>query len=197
MDYSHDLNFLKAGSYTHIAGIDEAGRGALAGPLVVAAVILDYWKPILGLNDSKQLSAGARDKLFEEIVDSAIAYSIIELSAARVDEINILQASLEGFVKAFAALNPRADFALIDGRDVPAAMSGKAMAIVKGDGIHPCIAAASILAKVHRDRLLTTLDSRYPEYGFARHKGYGTALHYQALATFGACKEHRRTYRLF
>ena len=197
MDYSHDLNFLKAGSYTHIAGIDESGRGALAGPLVVAAVILDYEKPILGLNDSKQLGARIRNKMYEEIVTSAIAFGIIELSAARVDEINILQASLEGFVKAFAALNPRADFALIDGRDVPAAMSGKAMAIVKGDGIHPCIAAASILAKVHRDRLLTTLDSRYPEYGFARHKGYGTALHYQALATFGACKEHRRTYRLF
>jgi len=197
MDYSHDLNFLKAGSHTHIAGIDEAGRGALAGPLVVAAVILDYEKPISGLNDSKQLSASIRDKLYEKIVDSAIAFSIIEVSAARVDEINILQASLEGFVKAFAALSPRADFALIDGRDVPSAMSGKALAIVKGDGKHPCIAAASILAKVHRDRLLTKLDTRYPEYGFARHKGYGTARHYRALATFGACIEHRRTYRLF
>ena len=195
--YQNDLDFMQRRAFSRIAGIDEAGRGALAGPLVVSAVVLDYAHPIEGLNDSKQLSAARREKLYAYIMDSALAVGIIEIPAAEVDRINIRQASILGFALAFQALQIEPDFALIDGKDAPEVLSGVSQAVIKGDSLHACIAAASILAKVHRDSLMTTLDRCYPEYSFARHKGYGTLKHYAALSTFGACKEHRISFRLF
>lgn len=188
---------MKANGISRLAGIDEAGRGALAGPLVVAAVVLDYQKPIAGLNDSKQLTASVREQLFHAILNSALAIQIVESSAAEVDKVNIRQASILGFEFAFLGLEPAAEFALIDGKDLPVGLQRQADAVIKGDSLYACIAAASILAKVHRDNLMRKLDLLYPEYGFATHKGYGTVRHYAALASFGACAEHRKTFRLF
>ena len=192
--YENDLGFVR--EFGKIAGIDEAGRGALAGPVVIAAAVLGYDETPLDLMDSKQLSAPKREALYELICAQAIAYQIVEISAKKIDEINIRQASILGFQRAFEALGAQADFALIDGRDLPEDLIGKGCAIIKGDTLHASIAAASILAKVHRDRLMIALDAVYPEYGFARHKGYGTALHYKALRAFGPCGEHRRSFRL-
>lgn len=177
-----------------VMGIDEAGRGALAGPVVIAAVILDYADPIPGLEDSKLLSAKKRDLLYDSIIQKAVACKIIEVNALTIDRINIRQATLVGFSMAYWSLEDKAENALVDGNDLPGDISG--WAVVKGDQIHACIAAASILAKVHRDRLMIALDGIYPEYGFAAHKGYGTRRHYEALSCFGACKEHRRSFRL-
>lgn len=192
--YQNDWAVLSSEGIESLAGIDEAGRGALAGPVVIAAVILDYALPIEGLNDSKKLSPKTRDSLFDSITSSATAWQIVEISPSRIDEINIRGATLEGFVKASKALSP--DLFLIDGIDVPDHLKDVARAVIKGDGYHACIAAASILAKVHRDRLMHKLDGKYPEYGFAHHKGYGTMRHYQALAAFGVCPIHRKTFRL-
>jgi len=192
--YQNDWAVLSSEGIESLAGIDEAGRGALAGPVVIAAVILDYTLPIEGLNDSKKLSPKTRDSLYDSITRCAKAWQIVEIHPSRIDEINIRGATLEGFVKASKALNP--DLFLIDGIDVPDHLKDVARAVIKGDGYHACIAAASILAKVHRDRLMQKLDGKYPEYGFAHHKGYGTMRHYQALAAFGVCPIHRKTFRL-
>ena len=178
-----------------IAGVDEAGRGPLAGPVVVAAAILppDYRLP--GLNDSKKLSEAQREALYEDVVaHPGIVRSVIVVSAARIDEINILQATHEGMREAATTLSTKADLALIDGKPVTP-FPIKAINLIKGDGRAACIAAASILAKVTRDRMLQELDKQYPEYGFAKHKGYGTAVHLEALRKHGPCPEHRRSFR--
>ncbi len=176
-----------------IAGVDEAGRGPLAGPVVAAAVILDDMRPIAGLNDSKKLSAARREKLFDEIRAKALCCSIAQASVEEIDEINILQATLLAMRRAVEGLRLKPAKVLVDGNRLPV-LDVLAEAIVKGDATVPAISAASILAKVTRDRWCAELDARYPQYGFAAHKGYGTAEHLAALQAYGACPEHRKTF---
>lgn len=166
-----------------ICGVDEAGRGPLAGNVVAAAVILDPNKLILGLNDSKKLSEKKRNELYQEIITHALDFAIAEASVAEIDQLNILQASLLAMQRAVNQLK-KPSKALIDGNKIPK-LSIPAEAIIGGDAIVPEISAASILAKVTRDRQLIILDKLYPEYGFAKHKGYGTKLHMSALAKYG------------
>ena len=177
-----------------VAGVDEAGRGPLAGPVVAAAVILDDLQPIKGLADSKTLTALRRDKLFDEIRAKALCCSIAQASAEEIDQLNILQATLLAMRRAVEGLRLKPSKVLVDGNRLPV-LQMLAHAIVKGDSLVPAISAASILAKVHRDRGCMELDQQYPHYGFARHKGYGTAEHLAALALHGACPEHRKTFR--
>lgn len=176
------------------AGVDEAGRGPLAGPLVVAAVILDPARPIAGIDDSKVLSERRRDQLFERITADALCYSIVEVAAAEIDRHNIFQSTLLGMRLAVERLAIAPDLALFDGKHAPKGLACSSRAIVDGDATEPAIGAASILAKVHRDRLLQGLDARYPDYGFARHKGYPTPEHLAALDRHGPCPEHRRSF---
>lgn len=178
----------------HIAGVDEAGRGPLAGPLVVAAVILDPRRPIDGLDDSKKLSEGRRERLFPLIRERAIAHCIIVVSAAQVDRLNIFQATMRGMRDAVAGLRPSAVAALIDGNKLPPDLPCHGRAIIGGDALEPAISAASILAKVARDRYMVALEQTYPGYGFARHKGYGVPAHLAALQQLGPCPEHRRSF---
>ena len=176
-----------------VAGIDEAGRGPLAGPVVAAAVILpkDIFLPFL--NDSKKVTEKRRDVLFDEIKQEAIAYGIGIASNALIDEINILQATYEAMREAISKLNKTPDILLVDAVHIPD-INIKQVGIVKGDAKSVNIAAASILAKVTRDRLMLEYDKIYPEYGFASNKGYGTAKHIEALKAYGACDIHRRTF---
>jgi ribonuclease HII len=176
-----------------IAGVDEAGRGPLAGPVVAAAVILDDLNPIAGLNDSKKLTALKREKLFDEIRAKALCCSIAQASVEEIDEINILQATLLAMRRAVEGLRLKPSKVLVDGNRLPV-LDVLAEAIVRGDATVPAISAASILAKVTRDRWCATLDQQYPQYGFAGHKGYGTAEHLAALKAHGACPEHRKTF---
>lgn len=176
-----------------MAGVDEAGRGPLAGPVVAAAVILDDLRPIAGLNDSKKLSAAKREKLFDEIRAKALCCSIAQASVQEIDEINILQATLLAMRRAVEGLRLKPAKVLVDGNRLPV-LDVLAEAIVKGDATVPAISAASILAKVTRDRWCAELDAQYPQYGFAAHKGYGTAEHLAALQIHGACPEHRKTF---
>jgi ribonuclease HII len=178
----------------HVAGVDEAGRGPLAGPVAVAAVILDPARPIDGLADSKQLSAKRRDVLYALIVERAIAHAVVCVEAAEIDRINILNATLSGMVRALASLAFTPSLALIDGNRLPKPLPCPARAIVGGDASEPAISAASILAKVTRDRILCDYETRWPGYGFARHKGYPTPEHLDALARLGPCPEHRRSF---
>ena len=182
----------RALNQSFLAGIDEAGRGALAGPVVVAAVILTYTHPLTKLNDSKKLSAKQRELLYEEILADALAYDIAVMDHELVDEINVLKASLQGMKQALDKLSPMPEKVLIDGPYVPNGMD--ALAVVKGDGKHACIAAASILAKVTRDRMMQSFAELYPHYGFDRNKGYGSAIHLKALSVHGPCPIHRKTY---
>ena len=176
-----------------IAGVDEAGRGPLAGPVVAAAVILDDMNPIKGLNDSKKLSPLRREKLYDEIRAKALCCSVAEASVEEIDELNILQATMLAMRRAVDGLRLKPHMVLVDGNRLPV-LDVLAEAIVRGDATVPAISAASILAKVTRDRWCQELDQRYPQYGFAGHKGYGTAEHLAALRTHGACPEHRRTF---
>ncbi|MFY8044365.1 MAG: ribonuclease HII [Rhodoferax sp.] len=176
-----------------IAGVDEAGRGPLAGPVVAAAVILDDLNPIAGLNDSKKLTAMRREKLFDEIRAKALCCSIAQASVEEIDEINILQATMLAMRRAVEGLRLKPAKVLVDGNRLPV-LDVLAEAIVRGDATVPAISAASILAKVTRDRWCATLDQQYPQYGFAGHKGYGTAEHLAALQAHGACPEHRKTF---
>jgi ribonuclease HII len=176
-----------------VAGVDEAGRGPLAGPVVAAAVMLDELQPIKGLADSKTLSPRRRERLYDEIRAKALCCCVAEASAGEIDELNILQATLLAMRRAVEGLRLRPHCVLVDGNRVPV-LAMPAQAIVKGDAKVQAIAAASILAKVHRDRLCLELHERYPKYGFAAHKGYPTAEHLQALRTHGACAEHRRSF---
>ena len=176
-----------------MAGVDEAGRGPLAGPVVAAAVILDDLRPIAGLNDSKKLTAARREKLFDEIRAKALCCSIAQASVEEIDEINILQATLLAMRRAVEGLRLKPANVLVDGNRLPV-LDVLAEAIVKGDATVPAISAASILAKVTRDRWCAELDAQYPQYGFAAHKGYGTAVHLAALEAHGACPAHRKTF---
>jgi len=176
------------------AGVDEAGRGPLAGPVVVAAVILDPARPIAGLADSKQLREARRLALDGEIRERALAFCVIEIDAATIDRLNILQATLVGMRDAVRGLAIAADEALIDGNRLPKDLPCPARAIVDGDALIAEISAASILAKVHRDRLLVELDAVHPGYGFATHKGYPTPEHLAALQRLGPCPAHRRSF---
>jgi ribonuclease HII len=176
-----------------VAGVDEAGRGPLAGPVVAAAVILDDLKPIKGLNDSKKLTALRREKLFDEIRARALCCSVAQASVEEIDRLNILQATLLAMRRAVEGLRLKPAKVLVDGNRLPV-LDVYAEAIVKGDATVPAISAASILAKVTRDRWCAELDQQYPQYGFAAHKGYGTAEHLAALRAHGACPEHRKTF---
>ena len=176
-----------------IAGVDEAGRGPLAGPVVAAAVILDELAPIKGLRDSKALGARTRERLFDEIRAKALCCSIAQASAAEIDALNILQATLLAMRRAVEGLRLRPHEVLVDGNRLPA-LAMPAQAIVKGDAKVQAIAAASILAKVQRDRLCLALHAQYPHYGFDGHKGYPTPAHLAALRAHGACPQHRRSF---
>lgn len=177
-----------------IAGVDEAGRGPLVGSVVAAAVILDPNQPIEGLNDSKKLTEKKREKLFVEIQEKALAWSIAEASAKEIDEINILQASLLAMRRAVEGLAVLPEHVLVDGNKVPQGLVVSCDAVVGGDALHAEISAASILAKVTRDRQMVEMDAQYPEYGFAKHKGYPTKAHFEAIAAHGVIDEHRRSY---
>jgi ribonuclease HII len=176
-----------------VAGVDEAGRGPLAGPVVAAAVILDDLHPIEGLADSKKLSAARREKLYDEIRAKALCCSIAEASVEEIDQLNILQATLLAMRRAVEGLRLRPAKVLVDGNRLPV-LDVLAEAIVKGDATVPAISAASILAKVHRDRWCAEYDRDFPQYGFAAHKGYGTVEHLAALRLHGACPQHRKTF---
>ena len=171
--------------------MDEAGRGPLAGPVYAAAVILSPEQPIVGLNDSKKLSEKKREALFDVICEKAVAYCVASASVEEIEQYNILGATFLAMQRAVEGLSVRPDLALIDGNRIPKTLTIPAEAVVKGDALSESIAAASILAKVSRDRVLVELDKQYPAYGFAVHKGYGTAAHTAALREYGPCPAHR------
>ncbi|MBR5556926.1 MAG: ribonuclease HII [Acinetobacter sp.] len=177
-----------------VAGVDEAGRGPLVGSVVAAAVILDPNNPIEGLNDSKKLSEKKREMLFVEIQEKAVAWAIAEASHAEIDQLNILQASLLAMRRAVEALHIQPQHVLVDGNKIPQGLSMSCEAIVGGDALHAEISAASILAKVTRDRQMVVLDQQYPQFGFAQHKGYPTKMHFAAIAEHGVIDQHRRSY---
>lgn len=176
-----------------LAGVDEAGRGPLAGPVVAAAVILDPQRPLAGLADSKRLTALQRERAFDDICRHALSVHIAEAGVDEIDRLNILQATLLAMKRAVEGLQQVPGLVLVDGNRLPR-LQVAARAVVGGDATVPAISAASILAKVHRDRLCGLLDRAHPQYGFARHKGYGTAAHLQALQRHGACEAHRRSF---
>ncbi len=177
-----------------IAGVDEAGRGPLAGPVSIAAVILDPKRPIAGLDDSKKLTEAAREALYPLIIERALAWRIEFVESDEIDALNILQATLTGMRRALEGLSPAADCARIDGNRLPLGLPCAAEAIIGGDALEPAIMAASILAKVARDRRMRELHLRYPQYGFDRHKGYPSPAHLAALTMHGPCLQHRRSY---
>lgn len=192
-DFSHERHW-RAEGFLWIAGIDEAGRGPLAGPVTAAAVVLpeEYEHPIL--NDSKQLGEKRREAIYGELTsDPRILWASAHVEAGEIDRINILRATHLAMAMAFEKLNPRPDLALIDGRPVKA-FPGEHRALVKGDSLSLSIAAASIIAKVERDRLMLECAALYPGYGFEQHKGYGTAAHLRALDRLGPCPIHRRSF---
>jgi ribonuclease HII len=176
-----------------MAGVDEAGRGPLMGPVVAAAVILDELNPIKGLADSKKLTARKRDKLYDEIRAKALCFSVALATVEEIDTLNILQATMLAMKRAVEGLRLKPHKVLVDGNRLPV-LSMLSEAIVKGDALVPAISAASILAKVHRDRWCVEFDLQYPQYGFAGHKGYGTTAHLAALREHGACPQHRRSF---
>lgn len=179
--------------YSLIAGVDEAGRGPLAGPVYAAAVILPKDCIIKGLNDSKKISEKKREELFDEITKKAIAYCVCSVDEKRIDEINILNATYEAMNGAVNGLSVKPDFVLIDGNRI-SGMEIPCETIVKGDSKSASIAAASILAKVSRDRFITEMSTKYPQYEFEKHKGYGTKAHSEAILKYGPCPIHRRTF---
>ncbi|MDR2646653.1 MAG: ribonuclease HII [Oscillospiraceae bacterium] len=182
--------------FIRVCGVDEAGRGPLAGDVYAAAVILPVGASIASLNDSKKLTPKKRDLLFDEIQRTAICFAIASATAEEIDRINILQAALLAMRRAVDALQPAADFALIDGNQKPR-LAIPCETLVKGDARCASIAAASILAKVARDRAMDELDARYPGYGFAKHKGYPTVEHYASIARLGVSPVHRKSFTLF
>lgn len=182
-----------ADGYKLVCGVDEAGRGPLAGPVCAAAVILPPDCAIEGLNDSKKLTDKRRRALYDVIVEQAVAYGIAFASHQEIDEVNILQATFLAMRRAASQLAVQPELVLVDGNRDPQ-LGLPSQTIVKGDSLSASIAAASILAKVTRDRWMEELDAKYPQYGFAIHKGYGTKRHYAALTEFGPCEEHRQTF---
>ena len=193
IDWFKYENEAKADGYNIVCGIDEAGRGPLAGPVCAAAVILPDGCIIEGVNDSKKLTEKKREQLFDVIKDTAVAYSIATADEKEIDEINILQATYLAMNRAFRGLSVRPDMALVDGNRDPG-LCIPTRTIVKGDANSMSIAAASILAKVTRDRFMLEMDKKYPEYQFAKHKGYGTKLHYEMLDKYGASEIHRMSF---
>lgn len=192
-----DFELEKAASlkgFTSVCGVDEAGRGPLAGPVCAAAVILPQDCEIKGLNDSKKISEKKRELLYDEIIQKAISYCVAFGTLEEIEEYNILQATYLAMNRAIEGFTARSDFALIDGNRIPANIKIPCETVVKGDGKSCSIAAASILAKVTRDRLLMEYDKEYPQYNFAKHKGYGTAEHYAAIRQFGPCPIHRLSF---
>jgi ribonuclease HII len=180
--------------HARIAGVDEAGRGPLAGPLVVAAVVLDPSRAPAGIDDSKRLSAKKREALYPAILEQALAWSVIVIEAEEIDRRNIFQATLHGMRRAVEALACAVDQALIDGNKLPPRLPCAARAVIGGDGLEPAIGAASILAKVSRDRAMQALHAQHPGYGFDRHMGYPTPEHLAALQRIGPCAQHRRSF---
>ncbi len=195
LDYTIE-NQLHEEGYAVVCGIDEAGRGPLCGPVFAAACILPDGLVLEGLNDSKKLTPKKRDKLFDLICENAIAYCIASASVEEIDELNILEADLLAMRRAIDGLSVKADFALIDG-NIARDFQIPARAVIGGDAKSPSIAAASILAKVARDRDCITLDEQYPQYGIAKHKGYGTKQHMDALRTYGPSPIHRKQFIRF
>jgi ribonuclease HII len=188
-----DLFEVAARAAARLCGVDEAGRGPLAGPVVAAAVILDPAHLPTGLRDSKAMTARQRVAVAETIRTHALAWAVAESSVAEIDELNILQATLLAMRRAVAALRPAAEFALVDGNQLPP-LPIPARALVRGDALEPAISAASILAKTHRDALMAQFDVQHPGYGFARHAGYGTPAHMARLRQLGPCPLHRRSF---
>ena len=187
---------LSAGGYKKICGVDEAGRGPLAGPVYAAAVILPFGAEIPGLDDSKKLTEKTREKLFDQIIGMAIAYGVASATHKEIDELNILNATYLAMNRAISQLKNTPDIALIDGNR-NAGILTNSKCIVGGDGKSASIAAASILAKVSRDRHMADMALKYPQYGFEKHKGYGTKMHYEKLKDHGASEIHRLTFTLF
>jgi ribonuclease HII len=185
--------FGRAAAPERTCGSDEAGRGPLAGPVVAAAVILDARRPVEGLRDSKQLTPAQRDRLAVTIQAQSSAWAVAVATVEEIDRLNILNASLLAMQRAIEALDPEAEYALIDGNQLPR-LAIPASAIINGDATHPAIAAASILAKTHRDALMRVLDQEFPGYGFAHHVGYATAEHLECLRRLGPCAAHRRSF---
>ena len=177
-----------------ICGVDEAGRGPLTGPVYAAAVILSPEYPIIGLNDSKKLSEKKRESLYDIILEEAVAYCISSASVEEIETYNILGATYLAMSRAVSGLSRSPVLALIDGNRIPPQLTVPAQSVVKGDALSESIAAASILAKVSRDRVLKEMDTQYPQYGFAVHKGYGTAAHTAAIREYGPCPEHRPSF---
>ncbi|MBQ8028753.1 MAG: ribonuclease HII [Clostridia bacterium] len=192
MDFQLEKEAINNG-YKIVCGIDEAGRGPLCGPVCAAAVILPIDCEIEGINDSKKLSEKKREALFDVITEKAVAYSVSMVDAETVDEINILQATFLAMRNAVEGLSVKPDIALIDGNGKPG-LDIAQETVIKGDAKSVSIAAASILAKVSRDRYMLEADKKYPQFQFAKHKGYGTKLHYEMIAEHGICPEHRRTF---
>ncbi len=192
MDFEFELA-AKAKGFSAVCGVDEAGRGPLAGPVFAAAVILPQGCEIDGLNDSKKISEKKREALFDVIKEKAISYCVASVDEKTIDEINILQATYLAMSKAVEGLDMPADYALIDGNRMPP-LNIDGETIVKGDAKSPSIAAASILAKVSRDRFMLELDKEFPQYQFSKHKGYGTKLHYEMLLEHGISSCHRKTF---
>lgn len=193
MDWLLYENEAKGKGYKVICGVDEAGRGPLAGPVFAAAVILPENHVIEGVNDSKKLSEKKRDFLFEKIKEECVCYSIGTASEKEIDEINILQATFLAMKRAVDGLEIKPDIALVDGNQIPP-LNTDVLTVVKGDAKSVSIAAASIIAKVSRDRYMLELAEKYPQYEFERHKGYGTKLHYEKIREYGICDAHRRTF---
>ncbi|MBR2278388.1 MAG: ribonuclease HII [Eubacterium sp.] len=192
IDWLHFENEAYAKGYTCVCGVDEAGRGPLAGPVCAAAVVLPKGHIISGVNDSKKLTEKKREALFDVIKEEAVAYSIATASEKEIDELNILQATYLAMKRAVEGLGI-ANYAMIDGNRIPP-LDIPAKCIIKGDGKSMSIAAASILAKVTRDRYMLEMAEKYPQYQFEKHKGYGTKLHYQMLDEFGPCELHRQSF---
>lgn len=192
-DYSCEISAKEKG-YKFICGVDEAGRGPLAGPVCAAAVILPEGAVIEGLNDSKKLSEKKREALFDVVKETAIAWSVAFASVEEIEEHNILNATFIAMNRAIDGLKTKADFALVDGNRVPKEIKIPCETIVKGDSLSMSIAAASILAKVTRDRLMLELDEKYPVYEFKKHKGYGTALHMDLIRKYGPSECHRPSF---
>ncbi|MCC7519955.1 MAG: ribonuclease HII [Verrucomicrobiae bacterium] len=191
LDFEREL---WARGFVRVCGIDEAGRGPLAGPVVAAAVILPRAFSHPFLNDSKQLSAARREEAYRSLTENPeVAWSVARVEAEEVDRVNVLRATWQAMIAARAGLDPPPDWTLVDGRPVPP-LGDACDALVRGDARSLSIAAASVIAKVARDRLMEEMDRKYPAYGFARHKGYGTAAHLRALAAWGPCLEHRKSF---
>ncbi len=191
-DYEYESKASAMG-YGNICGVDEAGRGPLAGPVYAAAVILPQDLVIDGLNDSKKLSEKKRELLYDKVIENAIAWSVGVATEQEIDEVNILQATYLAMRRAVEGLEVKAGYALVDGNRMPP-LSIDGETVIKGDALSMSIAAASIIAKVSRDRFMLEIDEKYPEYQFSKHKGYGTALHYEMIEKYGVSPVHRRSF---